>query len=169
MAGYEDLSKEQLINRIKELENVVKTFQASVPEDSFCCKVSNRQEEDIRFEVAHCSKILNALPDMLSVFDYNGNYIALASAEETVHVGNSSADLIGKNLIEILPSEHTQPLKRILIRQSLARRPPVHSIHWMYTESRNFLKTVLSPWIIGISSVFAAIYPTRSKPRMNCK
>lgn len=112
MAGYEDLSKEQLIDRIKELENVVKTFQASASEDSFCCKVSNCQEEDIRFEMAHCSKILNALPDMLSVFDYNGNYIALASAEETVHVGNSSADLIGKNLIEILPPEAYQSVKK---------------------------------------------------------
>lgn len=110
MANYDEFSKEQLINKIKELEDTIaKTNTVDSPS---CCTLSDCNNESRHFQETHGTKILNALPDMLSVFDYYGNYIALASAEDTVHVGGSSADLIGKNLIEILPPNAYPAIKK---------------------------------------------------------
>lgn len=112
MHSYEDFSKEQLIDKIKELEKVIERLQDNTPSIPLCCSLPNPGNTSTDFQESHGSQILNALPDMLSVFDYKGNYIALASAEETVHVGDSSANLIGKNLIEILPPGAYRGIKK---------------------------------------------------------
>lgn len=112
MVNYEDFSKEQLIARIRELECIIGQPQEPSQEIPLCCPLSTGSDISTEFQENHGTQILNALPDMLSVFDYQGNYIALASAEETVHVGDSSANLIGKNLIEILPPDAYYGIKK---------------------------------------------------------
>ena len=112
MDNYEDFSKEQLIARIRELENKTGQSQDSSREIPLCCPLSGSMDISTEFQENHGTQILNALPDMLSVFDYQGTYVALASAEETVHVGDSSANLIGKNLIDILPPDAYHGVKK---------------------------------------------------------
>lgn len=122
MADYEDFSNAQLMNRIEELEEAIKKLQATIPTVSLCCTSSNNQEESTNFRETHGSKIRNALPDMLSVFDNKGNYIALASAEETVHTGDSSAGRVGKNLLEILPPEAYPGIKKNLDKAIITQK-----------------------------------------------
>lgn len=110
--NYEDFSKEQLIARIRELENKTEQSLESHREIPLCCPLSQHKNLSTEFQENHGTQILNALPDMLSVFDYQGTYVALASAEETVHVGDSSAELIGKNLIDILPPDAYCSIKK---------------------------------------------------------
>lgn len=112
MVNYEDFSKEQLIARIRELEDKIGLSQESPTEIPLCCPLSTPKNISTEFQENHGTQILNALPDMLSVFDYRGTYVALASAEETVHVGDSSANLVGKNLIDILPPDAYTGIKK---------------------------------------------------------
>lgn len=112
MVNYEDFSKEQLIARIRELEDKIEKSQEPPQEIPLCCPLPFSKSISTEFQENHGTQILNALPDMLSVFDYQGTYVALASAEETVHVGDSSANLIGKNLIEILPPDAYHGVKK---------------------------------------------------------
>ena len=112
MVNYEDFSKEQLIAKIRELEDKIGQTQESPIEIPLCCPLSTPKNISTEFQENHGTQILNALPDMLSVFDYQGTYVALASAEETVHVGDSSANLIGKNLIDILPPDAYTGIKK---------------------------------------------------------
>lgn len=112
MVNYEDFSREQLIARIKELEDQAGQIQEPLQKIPLCCALSSPENISTEFQENHGTQILNALPDMLSVFDYQGTYVALASAEETVHVGDSSANLIGKNLIDILPPNEYDGVKK---------------------------------------------------------
>lgn len=112
MDHYEEFSKEQLIARIRELEDKIGQIPKSPQEIPLCCPITDSRSVSTEFQENHGTQILNALPDMLSVFDYQGTYVALASAEETVHVGDSSANLIGKNLIDILPPDAYRGIKK---------------------------------------------------------
>lgn len=132
MSDYEQFSKEELINRIEELERQLK-LQNSVKET-----ISSE------FKKTHGSQILDILPDMLSIFDRNYNFTALASSEETVHVGGSSDNLIGKNLLDILPPEAYKPVKENFDRVVSTGRPSV-GFHNLYVdgEVENFENRVI--------------------------
>lgn len=132
MSDYEQFSKEELINRIEELEKQLK-LQNSVKET-----ISSE------FKKNHGGQILDILPDMLSIFDRNYNFTALASSEETVHVGGSSDNLIGKNLLDILPPEAYKPVKENFDRVVSTGQPSV-GFHNLYVdgEVENFENRVI--------------------------
>ena len=132
MSNYEQYSKEELISRIEELEKLLKLQDSNQP--------LNFSE----FKRVHGSKILDNLPDMLSVFDRNYNYIALASSEETVHVGGSSDNLIGKNLLDILPPDAYKLVKENFDRVMDTGEPSI-GFHNLYVdgELENFENRVI--------------------------
>lgn len=99
MEQYSQYSKEELIHIIRELE--AKVEKSSANRDN---TIDNNQEHR-HYQESYSSRILNALPDMLSILDRNGVYVDLVSSEETVHVGGSSANIIGKNIVDFLPEE----------------------------------------------------------------
>lgn len=105
MPDYEKYTKEQLIQRISELENQLQQTNRNQNNDTNLTYLS-------QFKEKHSREILDILPDMLSIFDYDYNFVALASSENTVHIGETSAHLLGKNLIDILPAEAYGPVKK---------------------------------------------------------
>lgn len=132
MADYEQYSREELIRRIKELEEQLKMQDSSKP-------VKSRE-----FKESHSLEILDILPDMLSVFDRNYNYVALASSEATVHVGGSGEKLQGKNLTEILPPDAYIPVKANFDKVLSTWKPSI-GYHNLYVngEVENFENRVI--------------------------
>lgn len=112
MLNYEDLSKEELICKINELERQLKLQH-------------HTESLSADFKQKHSLEILDILPDMLSVFDKNYNYVALASSEATVHVGGSGDNLCGKNLTEILPPDAYKPVKENFDRVVHTGKPSI--------------------------------------------
>lgn len=89
MSRYDDCSREELIRRIEELERQLG------PADRECG----------RFRERYACKILDSIPDMLTVLDRQGQLVELVSAEETNHVGVPSGEIAGQNIREMLSSE----------------------------------------------------------------
>lgn len=103
MGQYEELTKDELIQRIKELETTVEVLKKNP---------NIGTPNELRdFKEMHGREILDSLPDMLSVFDLNYDFLALASAEKTVHVGGSAENLLEKNLSDILPPDAYNSVK----------------------------------------------------------
>lgn len=59
-----------------------------------------------RFRDRYSTRILDALPDMLTVFDHDANIVELASSPATNHVeGTNSQSIIHSNVKDIVPEE----------------------------------------------------------------
>ena len=71
-----------------------------------------RQEKEkanpISFRERYAVKILNSLPDMLTVFDHNEIGIEVVSNEETNHVGVTNEDFVGMHMRNMVPPEAYQ-------------------------------------------------------------
>ena len=71
-----------------------------------------RQEKEkanpISFKERYAVKILNSLPDMLTVFDHNEIGIEVVSNEETNHVGVTNEDFVGMHMRNMVPPEAYQ-------------------------------------------------------------
>ena len=89
MSRYDDCSREELIRRIEELERQLGPVDGSAG----------------RFRERYACKILDSIPDMLTVLDRQGQLVELVSAEETNHVGVPSGEIAGQNIREMLSSE----------------------------------------------------------------
>ena len=89
MSRYDDCSREELIRRIEELERQLGPADGSAG----------------RFRDRYACKILDSIPDMLTVLDRQGQLVELVSAEETNHVGVPSGEIAGQNIREMLSSE----------------------------------------------------------------
>ena len=95
MQNNENKTKEELIKIIEQLEKKV--------EDLSSMQSYPVQE---RFREKYSTRILDALPDMLTVFDHDANIIELASSPSTNHVEGINADNIThSNVKDILPPE----------------------------------------------------------------
>lgn len=59
-----------------------------------------------RFRDSYYQEILNAFPDMITVYDYDANFIELVSAPHTNHVeGVTNEELLQANLQDVVPEE----------------------------------------------------------------
>ena len=67
--------------------------------------ISNRP---VSFKEKYAVKILNSLPDMLTVFNHDEVGIEVVSNEETNHVGISNKDFKGMYMREMVPPEAYQ-------------------------------------------------------------
>ena len=102
MQNNENKTKEELIKIIEQLEKKV--------EDLSSMQSYPVQE---RFREKYSTRILDALPDMLTVFDHDANIIELASSPSTNHVEGINADNIThSNVKDILPPEAYESVRQ---------------------------------------------------------
>ncbi len=101
MGQYENKTKEELLQIIEKLEKEVdglSTELASVRSD--------------RFREKYSTRILDALPDMLTVFDHDANIVELASSPNTNHVeGTTSESIVHSNVKDIVPPEAYESIR----------------------------------------------------------
>ena len=106
MQNNENKTKEELIKIIEQLEKKV--------EDLSAMQSYPVQE---RFREKYSTRILDALPDMLTVFDHDANIIELASSPSTNHVEGINADNIThSNVKDILPPEAYESVRQNMDR-----------------------------------------------------
>ena len=106
MQNNENKTKEELIKIIEQLEKKV--------EDLSSMQSYPVQE---RFREKYSTRILDALPDMLTVFDHDANIIELASSPSTNHVEGINADYIThSNVKDILPPEAYESVRQNMDR-----------------------------------------------------
>lgn len=106
MQNNENKTKEELIQIIEQLEKKV--------EDLSSMQSYPVQE---RFREKYSTRILDALPDMLTVFDHDANIIELASSPSTNHVEGINADNIThSNVKDILPPEAYESVRQNMDR-----------------------------------------------------
>ena len=106
MQNNENKTKEELIKIIEQLEKKV--------EDLSSMQSYPVQE---RFREKYSTRILDALPDMLTVFAHDANIIELASSPSTNHVEGINADNIThSNVKDILPPEAYESVRQNMDR-----------------------------------------------------
>lgn len=106
MQNNENKTKEEPIKIIEQLEKKV--------EDLSSMQSYPVQE---RFREKYSTRILDALPDMLTVFDHDANIIELASSPSTNHVEGINADNIThSNVKDILPPEAYESVRQNMDR-----------------------------------------------------
>lgn len=106
MQNNENKTKEELIKIIEQLEKKV--------EDLSSMQSYPVQE---RFREKYSTRILDALPDMLTVFDHDANIIELTSSPSTNHVEGINADNIThSNVKDILPPEAYESVRQNMDR-----------------------------------------------------
>ena len=106
MQNNENKTKEELIKIIEQLEKKV--------EDLSSMQSYPVQE---RFREKYSTRILDALPDMLTVFEHDANIIELASSPLTNHVEGINADNIThSNVKDILPPEAYESVRQNMDR-----------------------------------------------------
>ena len=106
MQNNENKTKEELIKIIEQLEKKV--------EDLSSMQSYPVQE---RFREKYSTRILDVLPDMLTVFDHDANIIELASSPSTNHVEGINADNIThSNVKDILPPEAYESVRQNMDR-----------------------------------------------------
>ena len=106
MQNNENKTTAELIKIIEQLEKKV--------EDLSSMQSYPVQE---RFREKYSTRILDALPDMLTVFDHDANIIELASSPSTNHVEGINADNIThSNVKDILPPEAYESVRQNMDR-----------------------------------------------------
>lgn len=106
MQNNENKTKEELIKIIEQLEKKVEDLSSMQS-----CPVQER------FREKYSTRILDALPDMLTVFDHDANIIDLASSPSTNHVEGINADNIThSNVKDILPPEAYESVRQNMDR-----------------------------------------------------
>lgn len=104
MRDYKDKTREELLEIIRNLEEQLES--RSFP-DPPC-----QNEESDRFRKQYGREILEAIPDMLTVFNYNLDYIELLSSPDTNHVeGLSGEDKSHPNLKDIVPESEYRKIR----------------------------------------------------------
>lgn len=114
METYNTYSSGELLRKIKELEaendklrkrmNVSSGSQAEGWESGY---IDNKS----CFKERYTLEILDSLPDMLTVINRSGTLVELVSSEETNHVGMPGSEIVGKNILEIIPPEAYRNVK----------------------------------------------------------
>lgn len=98
MDRYGNCSREELIFRIEELE----------------ARLGMQTDAGSRFRDRYACKILDSIPDMLTVLDRDGTLVELVSSEETNHVGVPGCQLPGQNIRAMLSPEACRNVKNNL-------------------------------------------------------
>lgn len=91
MNRFANYSREELIRKIEELEAGRAAETAA--------------NSKIRFREQFARKILDSVPDMLTVLSRDGEIVEMVSSEETNHVGVGSDSLVGMNIRDLLSDE----------------------------------------------------------------
>lgn len=101
MGLYDQKTKGELLEVVKELEGKV---------ESLTSELSSLKTG--RFREQYSTRILDALPDMLTVFDHGANIIELASSPGTNHVEGTTEGIVGTNVKDIVPQEAYESVRK---------------------------------------------------------
>lgn len=102
MRSYENKTKDELLEIIEQLEKKTECLSSQL-----ACAGTER------FREKYGMHILDALPDMLTVFDHDANIIELVSSDATNHVeGTDSESIVSSNVKDILPKEAYENVRR---------------------------------------------------------
>ena len=137
---------EQEIESLKEENRLLKEKLSS----------SEKNFDGVSFKEKYAVRILDSLPDMLTVFNHEEMGIEVVSNEETNHVGVSNNDFKGMRMQDMVPKEayhniHNNLQKLITIYIIIFRRlfrqvgvlQPI--MNWMWTGRFIIMKIVFSP------------------------
>lgn len=109
-----------------------------------------RQEKEkanpVSFKERYAVKILNSLPDMLTVFDHNEIGIEVVSNEETNHVGVTNEDFVGMHMRNMVLRKPIRTYIPICSTQSQQGLSLPHITNWISTASVTITKTAFSHW-----------------------
>lgn len=98
MSHYDNCSRGELIGRIEELE----------------ARLASAADTAGRFRDRYACKILDSIPDMLTVLRRDGTLVELVSSEQTNHVGIEGPRLVGRNIRSMLSPEACRNVKNNL-------------------------------------------------------
>ena len=153
MRHYEGKTKEELLKIIEQLEEKI---------DFLSSHLSPPSQE--RFRDKYSTRILDALPDMLTVFDHDANIIELASSPATNHVeGINASNITTTNVKDILPEEAYESVRKNMDKVILTGESSTARHDLMLTVFYITTKTASFRWIINICCVCAVIYPNNGK------
>ena len=150
MSRYDNCSREELLRRIEELE-----AQLDTPKGS-----------GSRFRERYACKILDSIPDMLTVLDRDGTLVELVSADETNHVGVPGGELAGQNIRTMLSPAACRNVKNNL-DNVFATGCGSSSHHDITTAEPATTKTVFSRSTGSMPSASAVTSPRPKLPSMN--
>ncbi len=108
MGRYDHCSREELLRIVAELEAENKRLKTSENQDA---ENKGGGSGSGRFREKYAQRILEALPDMLTVLTAGGDLVDLVSSEETNHVGEPSDRLFGRNISTMLSPEAYQSIR----------------------------------------------------------
>ena len=126
---------EQEIESLKEENRLLKEKLSS----------SEKNFDGVSFKEKYAVRILDSLPDMLTVFNHEEMGIEVVSNEETNHVGVSNNDFKGMRMQDMVPKEayhNIHIIFRRLFRQVGVLQP---IMNWMWTGRFIIMKIVFSP------------------------
>ena len=102
MEDYNNKTKAEQLEIIQNLEKKVEQLSSE--------SVSGRKE---RFRDRYSNRILDNLPDMLTVLDRDANIVELVSSPSTNHVEGTTADSITQsNIKDILPEDAYKNIRK---------------------------------------------------------
>ena len=125
---------EQEIESLKEENRLLKEKLSS----------SEKNFDGVSFKEKYAVRILDSLPDMLTVFNHEEMGIEVVSNEETNHVGVSNNDFKGMRMQDMVPIEAITIY--IIIFRRLFRQVGVLQpiMNWMWTGRFIIMKIVFS-------------------------
>lgn len=134
MNDYENKTNEELLIIIKQLEEKI---------DVLSSKSLNPALE--RFRDKYITRILDAVPDMLTVLDHDANIIELVSSPSTNHVvGTTPESIVHSNIKDILSPEAYESVRQNMERviqtgkNSASKHRLMLNGAWHYYENRIF-------------------------------
>lgn len=114
MDPSDNRSREELIRRIEELEEENRRLAAEAEKPYAKSPGGFRQR--------YAARILDTLPDMLSVMTYQGVMVDVVSSEQTNHVGEPAHSLLGRNISSMLSQSSFRRIKDNLDRVAASGR-----------------------------------------------
>lgn len=134
MGLYEQKTKEELLEIVELLERKVESLSSEIS-----------ALKDGSFRERYSTRILDALPDMLTVFDHDANIVELASSPATIHVeGTTSSSIVGANVKDIIPPEAYESVRKNMNKVietgkgSIAKHSLILNGVWHHYENRIF-------------------------------
>lgn len=141
MEDYNNKTKAELLEIIQNLKKKVEQLSSE--------SASGRKE---RFRDRYSKRILDNLPDMLTVLDRNANIVELVSSPSTNHVEGTTADSITRsNIKDILPEDAYNNIRRNMEKvfstgkSAIARHDLMqdgvshHYEHWLSLLDKEYL------------------------------
>lgn len=102
MQDNKEKTKEELLEIVANLEKKVEELSSELA-----------LTKGLRFRERYGTRILDALPDMLTVLDHDANVVELASSAATNHVeGTNSQSIVNSNVRDIVPEEAYESVRQ---------------------------------------------------------